>query len=178
MPAGALRGSLPDNVPAEIAQLALERLARAGALVREGDHVRLAAHRPTLDPESQTACEKIAALLGATALEAPSLRDVAAQVGLAEPAARDLLAHLERQGQLVRAPGELWFDARAVDDLRRRILDHFEHHDQLDTQTYKALIGTTRRTAVPLMELFDQERLTVRSGEIRRLSGVRTRLGR
>ena len=29
------------------------------------------------------------------------------------------------------------------------------------------MIGTTRRTAVPLMELFDQEHLTVRNGDAR-----------
>ncbi len=41
----------------------------------------------------------------------------------------------------------------------------FEHGED-DTQ-YKRLIGTSRRTAVPLMELFDQEHLTVRSGAAR-----------
>jgi selenocysteine-specific elongation factor len=46
---------------------------------------------------------------------------------------------------------------------------HFAASDALDTKTYKALIGTTRRTAVPLMELLDAERLTVRRGEVRRL---------
>ena len=41
-------------------------------------------------------------------------------------------------------------------------------------RAYKALIGTSRRTAVPLMELFDAERLTVRRGEVRRLRRPRS----
>ena len=82
---------------------------------------------------------------------------------------RDLLAHLERAGRLVRAPGDLWFDASAIEELRERIRAHFRDHDALDTKDYKALIGTTRRTAVPLMELFDEEHLTVRRGDVRRL---------
>ena len=41
--------------------------------------------------------------------------------------------------------------------LRERIIAHFESHDRLDTKDYKALIGTTRRTAVPLMEYFDDD---------------------
>jgi selenocysteine-specific elongation factor len=169
MPAGALRGALPDNVSPEIAELALERLARAGAIVAFADHVRLAKHQPTLDPAARAACDRIAALLAAAGLEAPSLRDVAAKVGLAEAAARDLLAYLEREHRLVRARPDLWFDARAIDALRARVLDHFASRDELDTPAYKALIGTSRRTAVPLMELFDAERLTVRRGEVRRL---------
>jgi selenocysteine-specific elongation factor len=169
MPAAALRGALPDNVPHAAAELALERLAAAGAIVAEGDHVRLAHHRPTLDPASAAAREKIVALLTDAALEAPALRDIAAHVSLGEPILRDLLAHLEREGQLVRAPGDLWFEATAVEALRERVRRHFDEHDALDTKAYKALVGTTRRTAVPLMELLDAERLTVRRGEVRKL---------
>ena len=40
---------------------------------------------------------------------------------------------------------------------------------QTHTPDYKALIGTSRRTAVPLMELFDAQRLTLRRGNQRRL---------
>src|SRR5262249_31206105 len=173
MPAGALRGALPENVPSAATQLALERLARAGEIAIDADHVRLARHQPTLDPAARAACDEIASLLAQAALEAPSLRDVAAKVGLAESAARDLLAHLEREGRAVRARPDLWVDARAVDALRGRVIDHFARSAALDTPAYKALIGTSRRTAVPLMELFDAERLTVRRGEVRRLRSPR-----
>jgi selenocysteine-specific elongation factor len=140
-----------------------------GAIALEADHVRLAKHRPTLDRAAQKACDAISSLIAGAALDAPALREVAAHVGLPEASARDLLAHLEREHQLVRARPDLWFDARAVEALRERIRAHFESHDELDTPAYKALIGTSRRTAVPLMELFDAERLTVRVGEVRKL---------
>src|SRR5262249_14029002 len=106
-------------------------------------------------------------------LGAPPRRGGAARAGLAGSAARDLLAHLEREGRAVRARPDLWFDARAVDALRRRVIDHFARSAALDTPAYKALIGTSRRTAVPLMELFDAERLTVRRGGVRRLRSPR-----
>jgi selenocysteine-specific elongation factor len=80
---------------------------------------------------------------------------------------RDVLAHLEREGALVRAPGELWFDASAVAALRARLVAHLEAHGDIGTAAYKDLIGTTRKFAVPLMELFDSEHLTVRRGEVR-----------
>ena len=84
---------------------------------------------------------------------------------------RDLLAHLERQGALVRAPGELWFDRAAIDALRARVIAYLGEHGRLETPAYKALIGTSRRTAVPLMELFDEEHVTARRGEVRILRG-------
>ena len=169
MPAGALRGALPENVPREVAELALERLAASDTIVPEGDHVRLVSHRPTLDERSLAACEKIVSRLAEAALETPALRELSEHIGLPEAQLRDLLAHLEREGRIVGAPGDLWFDAPAVAALRERVRRHFDANDALDTKAYKALIGTTRRTAVPLMELLDGERLTVRRGEVRKL---------
>ena len=80
---------------------------------------------------------------------------------------RELLAHLERDGSLARAPGDLWFDRAAVDALRERVVAHLRTEGALETAAYKDLIGTSRKYAVPLMELFDNEHLTVRRGETR-----------
>ena len=135
----------------------------------EGDIVQRDDHRPTLDSASRTAAERIRALLDEAGLETPSLRDLAAQLALDEGRTRDLLAHLEREGGLVRAPGDLWFAASAVAALRERVREHFRTDETLETPHYKALIGTSRRTAVPLMELFDAQRLTLRRGDVRRL---------
>jgi selenocysteine-specific elongation factor len=171
MPTGTLRGRLPQNVPAEICQLAIERLAAAGSIASAGDHVRRADHTVALDAQGEERVARVLEVLGGAGLEAPSLRDLAQAVGAPPDALGDLLAHLERQGCLVRAPGDLWFDAQAVEALRERMRAHFREHPTLDTPTYKALIGTTRRTAVPLMELLDTQRFTQRRGEVRILRG-------
>lgn len=167
MPTGALRGALPENVARELAELAMQRLAARGELVLEGDHARRPAHRPALAAADRDVATRLCEALAEAALEPPSLRDLAAAQQLDPARLRDLLAHLEREGALVRAPGDLWFDAAAVERLRARIREHFRTHATLDTPTYKALIGTPRRSAVPLMELFDEERLTARRGEVR-----------
>ena len=44
-------------------------------------------------------------------------------------------------------------------------------HGRLETPAYKALIGTSRRTAMPLMELLDDLRVTQRKGDVRVLRG-------
>ena len=168
MPAGALRGALPGNVPAALVECALERLLESGALVREDDRIRAAGHEMRLDETTLQQLARIGATLAAAGLEPPSLRDLAQRLELAEGPLRDLLALLERRGSAVRTPGELWFDAGAVEALRERVREHFASHPTLDTPTFKTLVGTSRRTAVPLMELLDEEKLTVRRGDLRR----------
>jgi selenocysteine-specific elongation factor len=167
MPIGALRGSLPENVARDSAELAMSRLADRGQLVVESDLARLPDHRPTLDAADQALVERIVTEARVAALEPPSLRDWESRLGVGAEHLKDLLAHLVRIGELVRAPGELWFERGAVDALREKIAAHLREHSRLETPDYKALIGTSRRTAVPLMELFDQEHFTVRSGDAR-----------
>jgi selenocysteine-specific elongation factor len=167
MPTSALRGSLPENVARDSVELVVSRLVGRGQIAIEGDLVRLPDHRPTLSDADQALVTRIAAEARSAGLEPPSLKDWEERLGIGGDPLRNLLAHLVRTEQLVRAPGDLWFDRAAVDALREKVIAHLRERGRLETPDYKALIGTSRRTAVPLMELFDQEHLTVRSGEAR-----------
>ena len=171
MPVGTLRARLPANAPRDAAELALARLAARGALLLEGELARRPSHRPRLDPGEADLAQRIAARLRSAGLEPPGLRELAAELGVAADGLGDLLAHLEREARIVRASEELWFDRNAVDALRERVVAHLREHGRIETLAYKALIGTTRRTAIPLMELFDTERLTLRRGDLRFLRG-------
>ena len=93
--------------------------------------------------------------------------DWATRLGVELDRFRDLVAHLERQNTLIRAPGDLWFARSAVDALCDKVRTHLEAEGELDTQRYKALIGTSRRTAMPLMELLDELHVTRRQGDVR-----------
>jgi selenocysteine-specific elongation factor len=164
---GALRGTLPENVPPDAAELALVRLAARGELVVEGDVVRRPEHRPALAVEDESVATRLLEEARQAGLDPPAPREWAARLGLALPRFREIAGYLERDGRLLRAPGDLWFDAAAVTALRRRVVERLERDGRLETAAYKALIGTSRRTAVPLMELFDAERVTIRRGDAR-----------
>jgi selenocysteine-specific elongation factor len=168
-PRGALRGHLPENLGEGALDTALEELVAEGLVSAEGDLVRLVDHRPTLRAGDEPLAVRIAAEAKVAGLEAPSLKEWASRLGIGVERVRELAAHLAREGQIVRAPGDLFFDRNAVDALRKRVVDYLQQHGAIDTAAYKALIGTSRRTAVPLMELFDEERLTLRRGEERAL---------
>jgi selenocysteine-specific elongation factor len=158
LPAGAAAGAL---------ERALERLAAPGRLVVEEDRVRLPGFVPILGLEDERIAARLRADAMAAGLEPPTPREWSEELGVALPRLRELLAYLEREGSLVRAPGDVYFDRGAVDELRARVVAHFEGQEGLDTPAYKKLIGTTRKWAVPLMELFDEEHLTARRGESR-----------
>ncbi len=167
MPTGALRGSLPDNVSRDTAECVIGRLRERAALVVEADYGRLPEHSAKLGKQDEEIVARMLDDARAAGLEPPSLKDWSDRHRVSPDHFGDLLAYLVRAERLVRAPGDFWFDAEAVDALREKVAAHIRENGRLETPDYKALIGTTRRTAVPLMELFDQEHFTVRSGDAR-----------
>jgi len=167
IPARTLRGRLPENVLPEAFELALSRLSERAEIAILGDLVRARSFEARLSAADRAHADRIAAEARAAGLEPPAPREWSERLALPMEKLRDLLAHLEREGALVRAPGELWFDRAAIDALRERVIRFLGEHGRLETPAYKALIGTSRRSAVPLMELFDEQHVTARRGEAR-----------
>ncbi len=167
MPRATLGGALPPNVPGAAFERLLERLASDGRIELEEKLVRAGDFVPRLSQRQEALAARLRADAMIAGLEPPTLAEWSTELGASEDELRPVLAHLERDGSLTRAPGELWFDRVAVDELRAQVTAHLEAHGQLPTPAYKEMIGTTRKYAVPLMELFDAEHLTVRRGEAR-----------
>lgn len=164
---GTLRGQLPENVRPEGAELAIKRLEEQGEICIGGEYAWRKDYAPKLDAPSEAAVAKIREQAKAAELEPASVKDWADKLGISQELFRDLVAFLERNGEIVRAPSDLFFDADAIDALKARVIKHFESNEELDTPSYKEIIGTSRRTAMPLMELLDDLHLT------RRVEGVR-----
>jgi len=83
---------------------------------------------------------------------------------------RELLAVLDvlaQRGRVVRADKDLWFTAAAVDEARRRLCEALARAPEITLAGFRDLLGTGRRNAQALLELFDREGLTRRQGDAR-----------
>ena len=167
MPKRSLAGALPENAPAGAFEAILAQLAARERVAIDEASVRLPEFAPQMSETERALAERLERDAAEAALEPPTLRDWAARIGEEEAALRRLLTHLVQRGTLVHAPGDFFFDRATVDGLRERVVERLRSDGELGTADYKELIGTTRKYAVPLMELFDAEQLTVRKGEVR-----------
>lgn len=175
MPRAALTGTLPENVSKEAAARLLERLVEGGEVTIEGETVARSGFAASLDAEQEALAGKLRTRLAEAGLDPPAMRSLAEEIGAEEALLRQLAHYLERSGELVAAPDELFFDRASVQNLIERVVAHFASQDELDTQTLKAMIGTSRRTAMPLMALLDDLQVTRRDGSVRRLIGATPR---
>ena len=145
----------------------LETMEREGLVAVEGDRVRSASHRLVLSPEEERAREAIEESFQLAGLTPPTLEEVAREAGIPADRARALYHVLARTGRLVRLRGGLTFHADALADLRARLLNFRRKSETIDVAAFKELSGTTRKTAIPLLEYLDAKRVTRRRGNER-----------
>lgn len=177
MPRASLTGQLPDNVSSDAGGFLLKALAGRGDVQIRGEIVSRTGFESSLDPGQVDLADRLSKKFTAAGLDAPALRTLAEEFGEEERGLRSVAHYLERKGVLAAAPDDLFFDRASVLELIARVVAHFDTSDELDTQTLKSLIGTSRRTAMPLMALLDDLQITRRDGSLRRLIGSDPRWG-
>jgi selenocysteine-specific elongation factor len=151
--------------PAAAGSEVVEALVADGRLVADGPALRSPGHGIRLDPAQRALLERVEAALGEAGvglLGEAALRELGAD--------RKATALLVRLGVLVAVvPGGYLGSSTleaAVATLRRSFPDG---RPFAATEAREAL-GTTRRTAIPLLEHLDRTGVTVRTGDLRRLS--------
>ena len=71
---------------------------------------------------------------------------------------------------IVRVQGEMFMDAKALEELKAKLQRYGSQHEPdrlIDVATFKDLAGVSRKYAIPLLEYFDRERVTRRAGDKR-----------
>jgi selenocysteine-specific elongation factor len=142
----------------------VDALVASGQLVADGPVVRLPEHGVRLDPAQQAVRARVEDALaegGVTGLSEAAL----AQLG----ADRRLLAALVRLGVLVPVGAGLHLGRDALDQAVASLRAAFPDGRTFSATEAKQAMGTTRKTAIPLLEHLDRGGVTVRQGDLRRL---------
>lgn len=172
MAKGVLLSGWDKNVPPKLAHFVLERLLRAGALVAEGDLLRLARHQISLASDQSSLKDALLAAHAKEAMTPPNLKDVLEELEVSAKEAAPVLALLQKEGQLIKIKEGLYYVNSAVEDLKERIRVWFDTHDDLDPGAFKDISGgLSRKYVIALLEFFDKERFTIRVGDKRQLRG-------
>ncbi len=125
------------------------------------------AARKAQEQEAQTLLGALQAG-GAAPTMPPKLFD---EAGLGAKTGQHALTTLVRDGRAVHIGGDLYLAADALEHCKQAVCAHLETGGAGTVAALKDAMGTSRRYAVPLLEYFDAQGVTVRSGDIRSLSG-------
>lgn len=143
----------------------LSALLESGKVESAGERVRLKGRGRTLSLSEEGARARVVAELATAGLAPPTVNELAQRLSL--PAAQVVTLLKVASGQVVKVSDELYFDKRALEQLRERLVAYLREHKEITTQAFKELVGQTRKFVIPLSEFFDREKVTLRVGDKR-----------
>ena len=173
VPIEKLRASAFRSARPEIERAVLAKLEQSGKITLAADSVGIAGRGSQLSLSEQTALASMRNTIAAAGLEVPKfdelLKNTAETSKMGVDTARKLLQQLLDSGEIVRISPEFAVSGSTLDALVEKLRAHAATlPDRLiDVPSFKDLAGVSRKYAIPLLEYFDQQKVTTRRGDKR-----------
>ncbi|MEO7674410.1 MAG: selenocysteine-specific translation elongation factor [Pyrinomonadaceae bacterium] len=174
---GLLRAALVNKVfahkPADILTAVIARLESERLISCQHDLVRSFSHSQKFTDEEAKVIAGLREIFTAADLAVPKLDEALGRAitgtKLTTDHARKLVQVLVNSGELVKVTNEFYFASAAIKRLVEKLRAYADTtvDRSIDVPKFKDIAGVSRKYAIPLLEYFDSERMTVRSGDRR-----------
>jgi selenocysteine-specific elongation factor len=155
-----LHGRVAPDTSATLFHATLESARHKGLLRQNDAFFVLPDHQSGLGSAQQKQAEAVLAQLAkppfAPSQPTPDMAD------------STLIAHLVKQGHIVRLANGTLFLARAFHEADARLETHLLAHGTITAAEFRDLLGTSRKYALALLETFDRMGRTIRVGDVRK----------
>jgi selenocysteine-specific elongation factor len=152
----------------------VDELQAQARLAQTGGWLHLPAHRATLAAVDADLWRTLRALLDATPLQPPRVRDMAKASGTPEETVRGLMKRVARVGLAYPVAHDHYFTAAAVAQLAAHVDALCERDGAARAAALRDIIGGGRKVAIHILEFFDRVGYTrrVRDEHVRRQPGT------
>lgn len=146
-------------------------VSEGGKFVVQQDTVRLSSYSQKVDPAFQKTIKAVEESLLKGGTKPPTLKELSAHLGTSPDQLKIILAFLVKEGKCVKLTEEIYMDTEAFEQIKEASIAFLKKNGELTVQSFKELTGLSRKFAVPILELFDKQRITIRIDQKRVLRG-------
>ncbi len=156
--------------PPKLFQKLLNDLIKSGTVVQDKDIVRLSGHKVALGEEGDKIRKKIEKIFQDSDLQPPTRGQILEKLSSLGGSAQEIFDLMVREGTLVRLKEGLYFHHSVLDRVRSMVVDFIKKHGEMGVNEFRELTGgLSRKYMIPLLEYLDNQRVTIRVGDKRRL---------
>jgi selenocysteine-specific elongation factor len=166
-----VKSKLPKTVETKLFHRMLKDLVESKEISVERDKLRLSTHRVSLRDDQKRLKNEMEGLFARGGLQSPSLKELASKLSSDESEVRSVVQLLIEEGTIIKTKEDIYFHRDAVGKLKEELIRFLREHHEITTSQFKELTGVSRKYAIPLMEYFDNSKITIRVGEKRLLRG-------
>jgi len=164
-----LKTKFPPYLTSKLFNLTLNQMTKKNEIAQEENTVRLASHAVSLGGKQADVRDKILDTYQKSGLQPPYFKELAKSLDIDAKRAKDVLMHLVNEGAIVKVKEELYFNAGAVNTLRKKLVEFLEAQGEITTPQFKKMTGVSRKYVIPLAEYFDSTNVTLRVADTRKL---------
>jgi selenocysteine-specific elongation factor len=161
-----LRTKLPMELDVKLFQILLNGLIQSKEILLEKDKLRLPTHQISSMDERGLIKRVEEAVLKA-GLQSPSPRELSEAWSEKEEGIQAVFEHLVHEGVLVKIKSGIYIHRVPFGDLKEELVSYLKKNKEITTPQFKEMTNASRKYAIPLIEYFDQIKLTIRLGEKR-----------
>ena len=166
-----LRGGMPRKtlwellkIPQRSFNLVLEKLIREGLLVEKNGNVGLSNYEVHFSEEQETTIKTILAEFSSNPFQPPSIREVQEKHGV------DLISAMIDKGYLLLIEEDIAILPQTYQQLQQKTIAYLKTEKEITLGQFRDLFQTSRKYALAFLEYLDKQNVTVRDGDIRKLT--------
>ncbi|MBW2163177.1 MAG: selenocysteine-specific translation elongation factor [Deltaproteobacteria bacterium] len=153
-------------------QMLLSDLVKSGKVAQEKDLVRLSTHNVILGDKEKEFRSKLELIFKQAGFQPPFREDALGRMAGYEKAADKIFDLMVREGILIRLKDNLYYHHSALDKIKDMVIRFIKKHGELNINEFRDLAGgLSRKYMIPLLEYLDNQRVTIRIGDTRKLRG-------
>ena len=167
-----VKSKLPKTVEAKLFHRMLKELMDSNEVLIEKDKLRLPTHRVSLRDDQKRLKNMVEGFFEKGGLQSPSPKELASKLSTDESEVRNVIRLLMEEGAIIKAKEDIYFHKEAVEKLKGELIQFLRAHHEITTAQFKEITKVSRKYAIPLIEYFDNSKITIRVGEKRLLRGA------
>jgi selenocysteine-specific elongation factor len=161
MPREELKSRL--KTPTRLFNALISRLINSGSLKEAGPMIYLPSHEIRFTPQQKQAIDKLMSRFSDALYSPPSIKECTAEVG------EELYNTLVDSGKLIQVNADVVFSRDGYESMVHEIRKLIEQNGQVSAAQVRDHLNTSRKYVLGILEYLDQEGITVREGDVRRL---------
>jgi selenocysteine-specific elongation factor len=144
-------------------------LSGFGNIMVEKDLMRLKEFKIALSSNEENYRSKIIALLVQGGFQPPTKAEIIEILKINQKQAIDILNILAKERSIVRISESLYLSAASYEGMISLLQTFFSKKAELTIAEFRDMLNTSRKYALPFLEYLDSNRITLRTGDVRKL---------
>lgn len=162
-----LKAHIPKRSDLRFFPAVLTALEKEGKVIVDRDLVKMPGHRAAAGAGQAGLLAELETALQAGGEEPPGIKELAALVGSDEKHVLENLNLLAREGRVMKVKADVFYSPQPLQALQEKLVAYLGEKVEITPPQFRELTGLSRKFMIPLLEYFDQIKVTLRVGDKR-----------